>query len=103
MDQLAHNDGRDACIQDSRKCVYMGDEDDGLCMNCEDIIGSGNCNSNANCYWDEDLDTCLTNRDEELCSDTDKCQCLPVKQYPLFPDWTLHNLVFLIVFVPFML
>ena len=99
----AHNDDRDACIQDSRKCVYMGDEDDGLCMNCEDIIDSGNCNTNGNCYWDEDLDTCLTNKDEELCSDTDKCQCLPVKQYPLFPDWTLHNLVFLIVFVPFML
>ena len=40
--------------------------------------------------------------DENECSDDDvQCKCSPTRLYPLFPDWIIHNLLFLLVFGPF--
>jgi hypothetical protein len=41
-------------------------------------------------------------RNENECvTDSTKCTCSPARLYPLFPDWILHNLLFLLVFLPF--
>ena len=40
-------------------------------------------------------DICATGEGKNI------CKCSPTRLYPLFPDWILHNLVFVIVFIPF--
>ena len=38
-----------------------------------------------------------------LCENESDCECKPTRPYPLIPDWTVHNIVFLIVFTPFII
>ena len=40
--------------------------------------------------------------DDNECLDDDvQCKCSPTRLYPLFPDWIIHNLIFLLIFGPF--
>ena len=43
--------------------------------------------------------------DEEYANECEQnpglCKCSPTRLYPLFPDWIIHNLIFLLIFGPF--
>ena len=41
-------------------------------------------------------------KDSECSVNSDNCKCSPTRLYPFFPDWIIHNLVFFVVFAPFM-
>lgn len=40
-------------------------------------------------------------KSSECSENPENCKCSPTRLYPFFPDWIIHNLVFFIVFVPF--
>ena len=56
-----------------------------------------------NAITGDDASDILTDniKSTECSENPENCKCSPTRLYPFFPDWIIHNLVFFIVFVPF--
>ena len=40
--------------------------------------------------------------EDNVCkANPENCKCSPTRLYPLFPDWIIHNLIFILIFAPF--
>jgi len=39
--------------------------------------------------------------ESECEKNSNSCKCSPTREYPLFPDWIMHNLMFLLIITPF--
>ena len=45
----------------------------------------------------------ISEGEHSVCESEGGCKCLPTRLYPLFPDWIFHNIVLLVVFIPFVI
>jgi hypothetical protein len=56
-------------------------------------------------FFDElslDLSDDEVTQEVSVCeSEHNTCKCSPTREYPVFPDWIIHNLTFLLIFTPF--